>query len=232
MSNRFFSPTVSESGSAVLEGGEAHHLIHVLRAKVGDEAELFNGCGLVAQCRISTISKREIQFEILSAHQDIPPERIVTLVCAVPKGDRFDWLIEKATELGVSRFVPLVSERSIVEPRETKLDKIRSAVIAACKQSGRSYLMEIAPLTSWSEALKMSCSGERRLIAHPAGKKSNLSDFSSVNQPVSVLIGPEGGFTEPEFQTAIAAGIEPIQLGRQILRIETAAIAVAAKLLL
>lgn len=232
MSNRFFSPSVSDSGSTVLDGSEAHHLIHVLRAKVGDEVELFNGRGRVVHCQVSAVSKREVRCEILSATQEAPPERIITLVCAVPKGDRFDWLIEKATELGVSRFVPLVTERSIVEPRETKLDKIRSAVIAACKQSGRSYLMEIAPLTTWSDALKINSPGERRLIAHPAEKNSNLSDFSSVNQPVTVLIGPEGGFTELEIQTAIAAGIEPIRLGRQILRIETAAIAIAAKLLL
>ena len=231
MANRFYCPLLSEAGSVILDDSEAHHLIHVLRGKVGETVELFNGAGLVATCRIESIRKRDVLLEATSVWLDPVQTRSLTLATAVPKGDRFDWLIEKATELGVSRYVPIITERSIVEPRAGKLDKLRSVVVAACKQSKRNHLMEITPLTRWSDALQIGVADHRRLIAHPQGKASSVFGTTDDNLPTIVFVGPEGGFSEIEIQTAIDSGVEPIQLGHQILRIETAAIAIASKLL-
>src|SRR5262249_55281299 len=152
-----------------------------------------------------------------------------------PRGDRFDWLVEKATELGVSQLIPLTTSRSVVDPRNTKLDKLRQTVIAACKQSGRNHLMKISAVSSWSEFLKQILPGHRALVAHPSGQR-----FDSIQQcepagghrPQAIAIGPEGGFSDEEVESATALGAQVIQLGSSILRIETAAIALAAKILL
>jgi 16S rRNA (uracil1498-N3)-methyltransferase len=178
----------------------------------------------------------------------------LTIATAVPKGDRFGWLIEKATELGVARIVPIMTERSVVDPRDSKLDKMRQASITACKQCGRNHLMHIAAITSWKDFLQNIAQGSQFLIAHPyestgvdalqasGGPKltdsSNLesalnpSTSDQISKKITIVIGPEGGFSDSEVQSALALGAIPIQLGNYILRIETAAIAAAAKYLL
>ncbi len=234
MPHRFYCPQLVESGSVLLVETEAHHVAHVLRHEVGDVVELFNGHGLVATCRISAIRKRDVELEVLDFRREQQPQTVLTLATAVPKGDRLDWLIEKTTELGVSRIIPIITARSIVDPRASKLDKLRQTVITACKQSGRNHLMEITAVTSWNDLLRGFSSDQRVLIAHP-GKNEAVGTPTTSSpdiRPVVAVIGPEGGFNDEEVQSALAAGAEAIQLGPHILRIETAAIALAAKLLL
>ena len=213
---------------------EAHHLAHVLRAQPDDIVELFNGDGLVAICRVATIRKRDVELEVQSAQHEEPPQKLLTIATAVPKGDRFDWLIEKATELGVSRLIPLTTSRSVVDPRTSKLDKLRQTVVAACKQSGRNYLMEIGAVTSWPEFIRQFVPDHTVLIAHPQGESlDSIGPFRANHEkPIIIAIGPEGGFSDVEIQLALRAGAKAIQLGRQILRIETAAIGLAARILL
>ena len=254
MPHRFYCPHLTESGAATLADAEFHHLAHVMRHKVGDEVELFSGDGLVAGCRLTNIGKSNAQFEILNARREPPPAIELTIATAVPKGDRFGWLVEKATELGVARIVPIVTERSVVDPRDSKLDKMRQASITACKQCGRNHLMHIAAITSWKDFLQNISPGSQLLIAHPYesigvdahqasdGRKPsdspNLESHPHPSAPspnprkITIAVGPEGGFSESEIQTALALGAIPIQLGNYILRIETAAIAAAAKYLL
>ncbi len=234
MSHRFYCPQLAEAGSVTLTDSEAHHLAHVLRSQPDDIVELFNGNGLVATCRVVLIRKRDVELEVQSARSEEPPQKILTIATAVPKGDRFDWLIEKATELGVSRLIPLTTSRSVVDPRTSKLDKLRQTVVAACKQSGRNHLMEIGAVTSWPEFIKQFVPDHTVLIAHPQG--DSLESIGSLvanhEKPLLVAIGPEGGFSEVEIQLALRAGAKSVALGRQILRIETAAIGLAAKFLL
>jgi 16S rRNA (uracil1498-N3)-methyltransferase len=234
MFHRFFCPELNESGSVTLNDTEAHHLIHVLRSQPGNIVEVFNGLGLSATCRIASVRKRDAELEVIAVQRTEPPSPVLTLATAVPKGDRFDWLIEKATELGVTCLIPLVTTRSVVDPRDSKLDKLRQTVISACKQSGRNHLMKITGVTSWSDFVKQMVPAHQTFIAHPQGNSVECGNDRTREsaKPLLFAIGPEGGFTDDEVQSAITAGATLICLGSLILRIETAAIALAAKFLL
>ena len=154
MPDRFFAPSFPESGTLTLDGPEAHHLMHVLRITAGEKVEVFDGRGLVVSAEVVTIRKRDVELRIVAARREACPAREVILGTAVPKGDRFDWLIEKATELGVTRIVPLITSRSSVDPRDSKLDKLRQTVITACKQCGRNHLLELSPVTAWADFVR------------------------------------------------------------------------------
>ncbi len=227
--SRFFLSNLPDAGTAVLDGVEAHHLMHVLRGSPGDIVELFNGSGLVAKAEIVSLHRRDAELRILGAHREERPVRQIVVGTAVPKGDRFDWLIEKATELGVTRLVPLVTARSVVDPRDGKLDKLRQTVIAACKQSGRNHLLELSPVTSWNDFIKSDLSVHSGFLAHlgPDSHPISSSLFDG-HSTVVMAIGPEGGFTEEEVAMAIGSGAKPVSLGPLVLRIETAALAMAA----
>jgi 16S rRNA (uracil1498-N3)-methyltransferase len=228
---RFFLPQSLQLTTLELDGTEAHHLLHVLRAKVGDHIGLFNGEGDEAQAEIIQSGKRSAKVRVVETWTTPAETGELILATALPKGDRVRWLVEKATELGVSRIIPLRTARSVVEPREGKIDKLEQTVIAACKQCGRSRLLRLSSLTSFTELLR-SINPEQchTMIAHPEVTMSIGDALRQVAESSSlqVLIGPEGGFTNEELSAAIAAGVRPISLGRLILRIETAVIAIAA----
>lgn len=235
MPHRFYCSDLAESGTIILGDAEAHHLAHVLRHQSGDLVELFNGEGRVATSRITAVRRRDVELEIVSVRLDPAPIKVLTLGTAVPRGDRFDWLVEKATELGVSQLIPLTTLRSVVDPRSTKLEKLRQTVIAACKQSGRNHLMQISEVLSFGEFLKRILPGHRTLVAHPGGENFDSLQYcepTAVNLPMAIAIGPEGGFSDEEIESATSLGAHTIQMGRNILRIETAAIALVAKILL
>ena len=166
MPDRFFAPSFLESGTLTLDGPEAHHLMHVLRIAAGEVVEVFDGRGLVASAEVLAVRKRDVELRVVAARREAPPTREVILGTAVPKGDRFDWLIEKATELGVTRIVPLVTARSSVDPRESKLDKLRQTVITSCKQCGRNHLLEVSPVTAWADFVRNEFPKRAAFIAH------------------------------------------------------------------
>lgn len=229
MPNRFHIANLPDSGTATLDGLEAHHLLHVLRASKGDIVELFDGVGLVAQAEIVAAGRRDVELRIVESRREAAPVRQIVIGTAVPKGDRFDWLIEKATELGVTRIVPLVTQRSVVDPRDSKLDKLRQTVIAACKQSGRNHLLELSPVTPWADYVRDTLATCPSFIAHPGPEPRVMSSAligDSAN--FAFAIGPEGGFTDEEVEMALANNVTPVSLGPLILRIETAAVALAA----
>ena len=228
MPNRFYLANLPESGAAVLEDLEAHHLIHVLRASPGDIVELFNGTGLVASAQITSLHNRDAQLQILGSHREDPSPRQIIVATAVPKGDRFDWLIEKATELGVTRIIPLRTARSVVDPRVSKLEKLRQTVSAACKQSGRNHLLELESTTTWSDFVNRELGQSASYIAHPGPTTRSPSSLWDGKSSIVFAIGPEGGFTDEEVELAVGRGAKPISLGPRILRIETAALALAA----
>jgi len=224
---RLYVPTLSDCGTVVVEGPEAHHWSHVLRGTAGDPVELFNGNGRVARAVVTKIHKRGLELQLQEVRNEPRPPDELTLATAVPKGDRFDWLIEKATELGVTRLIPLVTSRSIVDPRDSKLEKLRNTVVAACKQSRRNHLLEITSVTGWDEFLR-SHSGPQVLLAHPIPGGPPLSGIDWSSPSLTCVIGPEGGFAESEVAAALARGFQSIQLGPQILRIETAGLFLAS----
>jgi len=229
MPDRLFAPQLAIDSSVELIGGEAHHLARVLRAKPGDEVELFDGRGRSAWGKIVELGKKSVTLRIEGRIAEEKPAAPVIIGAAVPKGERLRWLVEKATELGVDRLVPLETARGVVHPRDGKLDKLQQTVIAACKQSGRNRLMEIDASTAWDDFIVRDFQGRCVLVAHPSGEPlARMLTGESAQSPVVAAIGPEGGFTDAEIEAAIAAGAKLVSLGPRILRIETAVIAMAA----
>lgn len=232
MNARFFStiPLAAVGDELQLPQAEAHHFLNVLRGQVGDAISLLDGLGHEATGEVVSARKGAVTVRVTDLRKiDREPPRRLTLAVSLPKGDRQKILVEKLTELGVQRLVPLWTQRSVAQPSDGALERLEQHVIAACKQSGRTRKMEIAPpleiaqLAEWNEP-------KVRLVAHPGPVTPGLDRPGE--EEIAVAVGPEGGFTDQEVATLIDAGWQPLQLGPRLLRIETAAIAVAAKWLL
>lgn len=230
MPRRFFVTGPLAAGPRRIDGAEAHHLIHVLRIGIGESVTLFDGSGFEGLAEVTAIGHETLQVVIREVRAaSAEPAVSVVLAAAVPKGDRFGWLVEKATELGVHRFVPLITERSIVLPGEGKLEKMRRTIVEASKQCGRSRLMELAAPEHWPEFVTREFAGSTAWVAHPAGEPFELPG-RIVAGPIVAAVGPEGGFTDAELELAVRAGAKLVSLGARVLRIETAAVALAALL--
>jgi 16S rRNA (uracil1498-N3)-methyltransferase len=227
---RAYAPEGPSQGEILLDKDEAHHLTRVRRVPVGAQIVAFDGQGSAWVCRLTDAGKSHATLrteqQIAEGGERNGPE--LCLAAAVPKGDRFDWIVEKATELGVDRLIPLTCERSVVEPRATKLDRLRRAVVEACKQCGRNRLMEIDDLMPLDTLLASLGPNDLGLFADQGGVAA-ATCFDAANLPARVIvgIGPEGGWTERERTSARNAGWRSIGLGPHILRIETAALAAA-----
>jgi 16S rRNA (uracil1498-N3)-methyltransferase len=231
MSQRYFvAPPIAFAAEAdrrvVLAGDEARHLAGVMRARIGDEVTLFDGSGSEFAARIVKLGKQAVELEVVG-RQEISRElaRTLTLGVALPKGDRQKWLVEKATELGTTRLVPLVTERGVAQPVEAALDRLRRSVIEASKQCGRNRLLEIGEPQTLAEFAAMAPPGALRLIAHPGGAEASTLGTGG---ELWAAVGPEGGFTDAEVAAAEQARWQRVSLGRAILRVETAAMALAA----
>lgn len=225
MSNRFYINCPLEAGPVVLRGDEAHHLVAVCRICPGDRVCLFNGDGHEYPAEVVSASRREVALQV-SAVESPMRELGFRLEAAapLPKGDRGQFLLEKLTELGVTRFTPLRTRRSVVHPGETRMEKLQRYVIEASKQCGRNVLMHIEPLTEWEEYCRREDLPSLKVMAHPGGTALDRP----TRQDVVLAVGPEGGFVEEEIELARLAGWRMVDLGPRILRIETAALVLAA----
>lgn len=234
MSERFYVNCRLELGAAAIQGAEAHHLAVVCRLRPGDAVCLFNGDGREYHAVILEAGKRSVELDVQRVEA---PERELPfhleVAVPLPKGDRAQFLVEKLTELGVKRLVPLRTARSVVHPGESKLEKLERWAIEASKQCGRNVLLEIAPLTDWA----VYCGGgdlpEQRWLAHPERAGGVSPPRTAPTTPTTTTdrvfaVGPEGGFTEEEVERACTLGWQRVGLGPRILRVETAAVALAA----
>jgi len=228
MSRRFFVNGPLVAGPRRLEGTEAHHLIHVLRMGVGEKISLFDGSGFEGLAELTGVANGMVNLTIREVFAaDTDPAVALVLAAAVPKGDRFGWLIEKATELGVQRFVPLIAERSFVIPGAGKLEKMRRTIVAASKQCGRSRLMALETPLRWADFVARELASSGGWVADPTGAPVEAARRPAVGRVVAA-VGPEGGFTAGELELAVGAGATLVSLGTRVLRIETAALAMAA----
>jgi 16S rRNA (uracil1498-N3)-methyltransferase len=231
MSQRYFvAPPIAFDpggpGRVLLSGDEARHLAGVMRAREGDAVTLFDGSGCEFAARIVKLGKQAVDLEIVARHEiSRELDRPLTLGVALPKGDRQKWLVEKATELGVTRLVPLVTERGVAQPVEAALERLRRSVIEASKQCGRNRLLEIGAPQSLAEFAATAPANALRLIAHPGGAESASL---AKGEEMWAAVGPEGGFTDDEVAAAEQTLWQRVSLGRAILRVETAAMALAA----
>jgi 16S rRNA (uracil1498-N3)-methyltransferase len=228
MSDRFFAESLAVGSRATLTGDEARHLAAVMRAQVGEKITLFDGSGAEFSARILSIKKSSVELETVERRElsrELPFE--LALAVALPRGERQKWLVEKATELGVSRLVPLETERGVAVAKDSSRQRLHRQVIEACKQCGRNRLMEIGDSIPAAEYFASTGKDQLRLLADPSGQP--LGPFAPWPQAgVHVAVGPEGGFTAAEVAAAQAAGWTPVSLGPRILRVETAALALAA----
>jgi 16S rRNA (uracil1498-N3)-methyltransferase len=226
MSERFFVERPITGSAAELVDAEAQHLAKVMRAAVGDEVILFDGSGAEFAAKVARLAKSAVLLEILERREINREPRVeLTLAVALPKGERQKWLVEKLTELGAARLVPLITERGVAQPVDAAIARLSRAVIEASKQCGRNRLMEIAPPRAALEYFVAESLGTK-LIAEPGGEQ--LGSLAHDATQLACVIGPEGGFTPAELKAALENQWRPVSLGRSILRIETAAIAIAA----
>ena len=225
MADRFYINYPLTAGLITLDGAEAHHLCTVCRFRPGDEVYLFNGDGHEYTARVVSAGRQSVTLDVLAVQTPLRESKVrIEVAAPLPKGDRAQFLLEKLTELGVSTFVPLRTERSIVHPRESKLDKLQRYVIEASKQCGRNVLLRVQPLVDWSAYCVRTDLPSLRAVADPSG----VSGPRRTGSEVAFAVGPEGGFTEGELERARARGWQILSLGPRILRIETAAIVLTA----
>lgn len=209
--------------SIQLESEPAHHLVRVLRARVGDSVLLFNGQGLDWQCRLTLIEKRRVMVQVEESIPSTAESPLTThLGLSVSKGERFDWAIQKATELGVTQITPLLSERVDVKLPEDRLAKKMShwqqVVIAACEQCGRGRVPPINTPMALKDWL-VSVEADMKLVLHHH-QIAPLPDAAP--GCVALLVGPEGGLTESEVASACDEGFQRFRMGPRVLRTETA----------
>jgi 16S rRNA (uracil1498-N3)-methyltransferase len=211
-----------------IEGDAANHITRVLRLEQGDPLTVFDGRGGEYAARIEAIRKGAVVVEV---QERSPSEResplSLTLAQGVSRGERMDWVVQKATELGVTRIIPLLTERTVVKldarQSERRLLHWQGVAIAACEQSGRNRIPDIAAPLELHDFLRGIDSGATRLLLSPTGTQ-RVDDLQAPEGGMVVLIGPEGGLAESEQRAAIAAGFIAVRLGPRVLRTETAAV--------
>ena len=230
MSTRFYCPDPPIDGRLRLGAGEARHLSRVCRLGAGDIVEVFDGRGSAFRSQVIAVGDDWVELTAVEppVSDHLPPCRL-TLASAVSKGDRFDWLVEKSTELGVERLIPLVTDRSVVEPGGGKLSRLRRSIIEASKQCRRNRLMILDQPIRWSD-LAGSYSRFSKYIADPQGMPASRLAAIPHGQAVILAVGPEGGFTASERELADRTGWLAISLSVNTLRIETAGLAGCAAL--
>lgn len=230
MSRRRFytAPEDIDAKIALLSSDETHHLARVLRLRADDEAFVFDGCGREYQCRVSAIESRA-RLEIIEELSDeVESPACIALAQAMAKGEKFDFIVQKATELGVSRIVPLATDHADVKLREEsaakRLERWRRISMESLKQCGRRRLVEIASPIALEEFLKSSDSAI--LAFSERGGQSIKSALADVidDSSVAALIGPEGGWSDVELNRMEESGCRFVTLGPRVLRTETAAI--------
>ena len=234
---RFYLPPdkCSESG-LFLTGREAHHAMHVLRLRRGDSVTVLNGAGCEFRCEVQQYDRDKVKLAVVAKTSAAARPCQITLLQALPKGKIIESIIQKATELGAARIVPLLSERVTSVQLDSKdlrrkADKWRLVAIEAIKQCGAAWLPQIDPPVTTKQFLARGEILDLSLIAslqsHTRHPREYFQAFHSKSgrmpSSISIWVGPEGDFTPEEVSSAITAGAQPISLGPLVLRTETAA---------
>lgn len=227
---RFYAPKSDFTKDKIVLGPEeTRHLREVLRLRTEEEVRVFDGEGGEFVCTVETITKKGAILGIGDRIGACCRESVLdlTLAVALTKGEKFELVIQKAVELGVTRLVPIQTERGDVKPKdpEKRLERWNRIVIEASKQCGRATLMGVDTITQFDDLISSSTAGQRLLFTERGGEalRGELSGKDLV-----ALIGPEGGWSDAELEVAKSAGITLVTLGGRILRAETAAIAIAS----
>jgi 16S rRNA (uracil1498-N3)-methyltransferase len=238
MSRRRLFVPAAESGGAgvVLTGDPHHHLARVLRARPGDLVTLFDGAGGEIDAEIVRVGTRATELTVTArrtaAAATTAPAVAITLLVAVPRGERIDLIVQKTTELGVGRIIPVLTARSVARPERGGARATRWRTIAreAARQCGRADVPEIDDALELSAALEGALPARRLALweGQAAGGRSLRAALAGPATATALLVGPEGGFADDELAGVEAAGFVSVGLGPRILRVETAAIVAVA----
>lgn len=226
----FYAPSIDFSKDHLLSEEESRHTVKVLRLQKGAEVLVTNGKGSRALARLTDPSLRACRLEILEVHDEVGKRNFFFHLAIAPtkNPDRIEWMLEKATEVGIERITPMITHRS--ERRDVNHTRLERILIAAMKQSMRSYLPQLGAPQHVSKIIG-EASETKKFIAHCLSGTTPLDprDFSP-RDSVLVLIGPEGDFTSPEIEAALLRDFKPLNLGHGRLRTETAGLVVCTQL--
>ena len=220
----FYIPKVSGT-IVVLDQTESKHVVRVLRLATGSEVHLVDGNGGFYEAEITDANPKNCQLTIRKSIREFGKKnfRLHMAVAPTKNTDRFEWFLEKATEIGVDEITPLLSDHS--ERKHIKSERLEKILVSAMKQSVKAYLPKLNEMVTFSDFLK-SCTTQNRFIAHCyEGEKPHLKNRVEQNQDVVILIGPEGDFSLEEVTRAKEHGFTEVSLGASRLRTETAAVA-------
>jgi 16S rRNA (uracil1498-N3)-methyltransferase len=230
--HRFFTPQLLQEDIQInLEEETSHHLYQVLRLRAGDEVVLFSGDGEEYQATLVQVGKKRAEAKIGSSLRHEPESPLALhLLLGISRSERMDFAIQKATELGINRITPILSERCVVKLNEKKsasrVTHWQRVVVNACEQSGRCRIPVIDKPTKYEEALSHDDATTSILLDHRS--QFTLHQIKPPKDKLSILIGPEGGLTHWERQFAIQSGFLGVRLGPRIMRTETAPLATIA----
>jgi len=228
----YIDQPLSSGANISLPEDAARHLVQVLRMRLGDSFIAFNGLGGEYAATLGTVSKREAQASIGEFNSiDRESPLSITLAQCVSKGDRMDYTLQKAVELGVSNIVPLISSRTVVkldaERWAKKIEHWQGVIISACEQSGRTRVPQLSAPQNLDDWLRSSANNNLKLVLAPGASKQ-LRQLDPASRAITLLIGPEGGLSEAECALAAKHEFAPLALGPRILRTETAGVAALA----
>jgi 16S rRNA (uracil1498-N3)-methyltransferase len=228
----FASADFHQKYLTITDINEIHHIKNVLRLKKGSSVQIFNDRNQEATVVIDSFLNQGIKVQIQSIQEAKVGKGKIILACAPPKKDKFEWIIEKCTELGVDEIIPLKTKRGEVvfssERMASKLSRFEKVIVNAAKQSKRIQMPKVSSMTSLEEVLKKLDPKGLHLFPSLNGHAMHIKDVllkANGDQPVTIFIGPEGDFTPDEVQLAIQSGCIPVSLGNTVLKVETAAIA-------
>lgn len=224
----FTKPDCIDGNELKIIGEDVSHISKVLRMSAGDNIIVCDGEGIDYDAVITSISKTEVVAEITGKYVcDAEPTVDVTLYQALPKQGKMEYIIQKTTELGINKIVPVYTKRCVVKPSD-KTERWSKVAESAAKQCGRGIIPEVMSTISFTDAIEQMKEYDLALMPYECEEKNGLKKIlqSSSYKTVSIFIGPEGGFDLKEVEAAIGAGVKTVTLGKRILRTETAASAV------
>jgi len=236
MSRFYIPPECIKGSSALITGEEAHHILDVMRLKKGDKICAFDGRGELYQGKILDTANKKVKVKIESAAEDLPVSNSqITLVQALPKKNKMDYIIEKCTELGVDTIIPTQTTRTIVKLNRDKqglrLERWQRIAREAAKQCGRTTIPKVRDLASWTDAISNLGNFDLKLLFCLSENSQRLKDVlrrEKKVRKVSLFIGPEGGFTPDEIRQSEQAGWLAVSLGNSVLKSDTAALTALA----
>jgi len=224
--SRYYLPSHSwKTDTLILTGDEAHHCTRVLRSKLGDAVEVFDGCGRALLGEISELSKEKVVIRPLGEVKISIHQCEIHLCQAIPKGGNMELIVQKAVELGVTSIQPLITENTVARPEQLKKkqEKWQRIALEACKQCGQNFLPVVKEAVKFADFIKAPELQALNVVAalHPQSVKF-AEIFPTEKKSASLLVGPEGDFSHSEYEQMIEVGYQPVSIGEIVLRVETA----------